>query len=150
MEDMVIKREDAINVKDLLYLLGEFAKEYISADSSQHVKDQYASYIKSNSNLISLILYKKEEPIGCIQLFHYKHPPMLAMDEYIEGEILNFYVLSTERNKEYGQKLLDAIIDEARSNRIGYLRLNSTPSAESIYRRYGFKNPVFNFLSLKI
>jgi hypothetical protein len=149
MKTVEIKKVDSQNIEDLLDLIQEFTKEFVSEENCIHVRNEYSNFMKSN-NLLSFVLYICGKPSGCIQLFYYQHPPMLDTDMYFEGEMLNFYIIKSERKSGYGQKLLDVFLGEAKNLGIRYIRLNSSPDAESIYVRNGFKKPPFSFMGLWI
>lgn len=68
---------------------------------------------------------------------------MLDRKEYKDAELMNFYVIKEYRNKGLGQKLLDRINKEVVKQDIDCVRLNSSPDAESIYERNGYKQPPF-------
>jgi GNAT superfamily N-acetyltransferase len=147
MKTVEIKKVDMHSIQDLLDLIEEFTKEFVSVENCNHVRTQYSNYMQS-TELLSFVLYVNKKPIGCIQLFYYQHPPMLDTDMYLEGEMLNFYIIRSERNSGYGQKLLDVFMQEAKNLGIRYIRLNSSPDAESIYMRNGFKKPPFSYMGI--
>jgi GNAT superfamily N-acetyltransferase len=149
MEEITIKKVKREELDDLLFLIQLFTKEFVSKEKAIHVRNEYLNYLRNEKEnaFISFVAYKKEKPIGCIQLFCYEHPPMLEHDSYLEGEMINFYVVKGERRKGYGQNLLDKFDEEVKNRSIKYVRLNSTLIAEKIYEKNGFKRPEFKVLT---
>ena len=151
MTDCSILPVNHENLSDLLGLIESFVAEVIPEKGSRKVRQDYARYFMSNgtsNQLLSFLLYKNDKAIGCIQVFYHKHPPMLDCDEYLEGEIMNLYVTKNERNKGYGKHLLEHLFKEAHKLGIQCLRLNSSPEAERLYERNGFKTPPFKVYML--
>ncbi len=146
MSNSAIVPVDLGNLSELLDLIEEFVKEVIPEKSSSKVRQDYLRYFERNgvaNDLLSFLLYDNGRVIGCVEVFYRKHPPMLDTEEYIEGEVMNLYVVKSERNRGYGKQLLDHIFKEANKLQIQCLRLTSSPMAERLYERNGFKTPSF-------
>ena len=146
MENMIVTPVDASNIEILLDLIEQFATEFISEQAGSSVRNYYQCYLADHgvaSPLISYLLYKDSMAIGCVQLFRISHPPMLDTAPYEEGEVMNFYVKKSERNKGYGKELMNHLLSASQKAGIRCLRLNSSPEAERLYERHGFKSPPF-------
>jgi ribosomal protein S18 acetylase RimI-like enzyme len=150
---MIMSRDDGIlrvgpeDAGELLDLLKTFTEEVLPEEDSGALRSGYAKFIAlegPQGRLVSYVLRRAGKPVGCVQLFRYSHPPML--DEpasYVEGELLNLYVLPAERRKGCGQALLDRLFEDARKEGLRCIRLNSSPEAEGLYEKNGFKAPPF-------
>jgi GNAT superfamily N-acetyltransferase len=136
---------------DLLDLLETFVREVLPEKDSRAVRAAYARHLatrRAARTMRSLVLYRAGRPIGCAQLFHYPHPPMLDTDAFREAEVMNVYVVEPERRGGCGRMLMDRLIAEARGLGVRNLRLNSSPVAERLYESCGFKAPPFKDYTL--
>lgn len=69
---------------------------------------------------------------------------------YLEGDILNMYTVPHQRRKGVSALILERLIEEARERGISKIALHTTKAGEKLYRKQGFKEPVYPVLELPL
>jgi GNAT superfamily N-acetyltransferase len=145
-ESCEVRRIDRGNREGFLGLIAAFTEEVLPEKDSAGVRAAYRAWMEdeeTGASLCGFLLYSEGRPVGCAQLFCYRPPPMLDTGAFGEAEVMNVYVVPSERRKGFGQVLMDSVIAEARARNVRHLRLNSSPAAERLYEKNGFTRPAF-------
>ncbi|MCK9641344.1 MAG: GNAT family N-acetyltransferase [Prolixibacteraceae bacterium] len=79
-----------------------------------------------------------------------KIPGDLNQSSYLEGDILNMYTLPEYRRKGISSLILKQLLTEAKSMGVSKVALHCSKAGEPLYRKFGFKDPVYPYLELII
>ena len=81
---------------------------------------------------------ENNEIIATSGLCFYKLPPTFSNPSGQIGYVTNMYTLNEYRRRGISSKLLEKIIEEAKSLNYKILRLHSSKDGKNIYKKYGF------------
>ncbi len=77
-----------------------------------------------------------------------KIPGDLNQSLYLEGDILNMYTVPFVRRKGISAMILEHLLTEARRRGINKVSLHTSKDGEKLYRKFGFREPVYPVLEL--
>jgi GNAT superfamily N-acetyltransferase len=77
-------------------------------------------------------------------------PGDFNQSSYLEGDILNMYTIPTARRKGISSLILERLLKEAREIGISKVALHTSKDGELLYRKFGFKDPVYPYLELPL
>jgi len=77
-----------------------------------------------------------------------KIPGDFNQSAYLEGDILNMYTVPFARRKGISATILQQLINEAKNRGISKISLHTSKDGEKLYRKFGFREPVYPVLEL--
>lgn len=69
---------------------------------------------------------------------------------YMEGDILNMYTIPEARRKGISSMILEELLDNAKEMGLSKVSLHTSKDGEQLYRKFGFKDPVYPVLEILI
>lgn len=69
---------------------------------------------------------------------------------YLEGDILNMYTIPEARRHGVSSLILAALLSEAKLHGLSKVSLHTTQEGESLYRKFGFRDPQYPFMEMII
>jgi len=133
-------------IKDIKILI-KLRLKYLTTDSGELGKDETEVIVTQlqdyftrqiNGNFVAFLAEYDGEAISAVYMAVSEKP---ANPTFITGKtatILNVFTYPDYRCKGIATKLLEMIIDEAKSMDISYLELSATYSGKSLYEKFGF------------
>lgn len=106
---------------------------------SQVLKEFYFKGL-SNNTFIAYIAEEGSLAVSTCMMYFYNITPLLYNLDGKVALLTDMYTIPEYRNKGYGMKLLNSIMEFAKS--LDYLKvtLNATTSGRKLYEKYGFKD----------
>jgi len=145
MSNLIIKKAKLKNLKDLIYLLFEDdigkERENLSDKSMNKYKKSFTKILKDSNNEIC-IMTLNDQIIGMMQLTFI---PGLSMQGITRCQIESVRIKKEYRDKGYGSKLINHLIDEAKKLNIRRLSLETGAGeffmpARKLFTRCGFRD----------
>ena len=79
-----------------------------------------------------------------------KIPGDFNQSSYLEGDILNMYTIPSARRKGISAMILEQLLIEARWRGVSKVALHTSKDGEKLYRKFGFKEPIYPVLELNL
>lgn len=120
-------------------------------DQETSIKNALTEYFQSSLAEGSFIAWMAEldrKPIGFGGMVIQRIPAHFHLPNGMQGYILNMYTLHEHRRKGIGAEILHRLVNEGKEIGLTRIYLNSTKAGIEIYKRKGFKLPVFPELEL--
>lgn len=133
----------------ILYLTedhGTLTEEETSRISAS-LPDYYKRHL--NSDLFVYVCTNESEIVSCCFLLVTEKP---ANPDFINGKtgtLLNVYTKPEHRKQGYAKKLLEMMLDDAKSMGLDFVELKSTEDGYGLYKAVGFKDTVTKYHNMK-
>lgn len=131
-DDWMIASDILLNVIDHLNKMGKSLWNYRQADTA-HLKEAYKLnelyFYRSENEIYGMVFIQNADPLFW--------PEVVPNESYFMHKLA---VLPKFKGKGFGYKILDSVLELARTNGVKYVRLDCDPRAEltSYYQSYGF------------
>lgn len=131
----------------LLYL-EELQGEMNNAYKKQLTEDLQNYFRKAITEKRFLALFAElgNNPVGFGAMVLKEIPGDAYKTIYLEADILNMYTLPAYRRKGISSHILERLIAEAKKMGISKLALHTSKDGEELYKKYGFKIPLYPYL----
>jgi GNAT superfamily N-acetyltransferase len=119
--------------KKLLLVEGAIAEQSIDTE----LEEYFSENIQKNT-FIAWLAIENDEIIATSGLCFYQLPPYFLNPSGKVAYITNMYTIDKYRRKGIATKLLEKIIEEAKSLDYKIIRLHASSQGKSLYIKYGF------------
>jgi len=143
MEIRKAKTEDCRNLTELRIEMRKEREQESLKENEQVFYNNIFGFFSENiasGNFVSYVAVDSREIIATSGLCFYKVPPSYKNPTGLVAYITNMYTKKQYRKMGIATKLLDCLIDEAKSRDCIKITLNASDAGKPIYIKYGFKD----------
>lgn len=101
-------------------------------------------------SFVAIVAKIENQPISYGGMIIKRIPGDFNQSAYIEGEILNMYTIPEARRQGVASIILKQLLRIAREKGMSKVALHTSKDGERLYRSFGFANPEYPFLELRI
>jgi len=130
----------------LAEMQGERSEEYQTRLKNELT--QYFQQALSEDRIFAFLAEQDNQPLSFGAMVLKKIPGDFNQSSYLEGDILNMYTLPFARRKGISALILEQLITKARLRGISKVSLHTSKDGETLYRKFGFSEPVYPVLEL--
>lgn len=87
----------------------------------------------------TVLAYRSGEAVGCASICYLTVMPTYSHKSGNRAHIMNVYVRKEHRRQELARKMMEALLDEAKSRGVTSVTLDATESGKPLYAALGFK-----------
>lgn len=112
-------------------------------ENHQTFYDSTYNYFYENivgGNFVAYIAVENDEIVATSGLCFYSVPPTYKNTTGLVAYVMNMYTRQQYRKRGIATKLLDCLINEAKSRNCTKVTLNASDMGKPIYQKYGFKD----------
>lgn len=112
--------------------------------------NQYFSEALAEDRIFAFLAELDGEPLSFGAMVLKKIPGDFNQSSYLEGDILNMYTVPTARRKGISALILQQLLNEALHRGVTKVALHTSKDGEKLYRKFGFKEPVYPVLEINL
>ena len=119
----------------------------------QLLKKQLEEYFRKNiasGSFFAVMATFEDQILGYGAMVLRNIPGDLSKASYLEGDILNMYTLPHARRQGIGTLILKQLLKDAWLMGLSKVALHTSKDGEKLYRNFGFNEPLFPYLELKL
>ena len=130
----------------LAEMQGERSKEY--QQQLKNELNQYFSEALAEKRFFAFLAEQDGEIFSFGAMVLKKIPGDFNQSSYLEGDILNMYTVPFARRKGISALILQQLLNEALKRGISKVSLHTSKDGEKLYRKFGFREPVYPVLEI--
>lgn len=119
---------------EMLKVVNNLSEDYVFA--SDFVENCRKNFLEGNQT--DLLCMENGQAVGCATLCYISMMPTFAHPTGNRSHLMNVYVREEYRHKGLAKKMLNMLIDEARSRGVTEISLDATSMGRPLYNAMGF------------
>lgn len=151
---MIIDKASEKEIDELVKLRLAYLQEDLGMISEQDMKYLQATlpqYFRNhlNRDLMIYVVREAEEIVACAFLLIVEKPmsPMFITGK--TGAVLNVYTRPEYRKKGYAKRLMNVLLEDAKTNELSVVELKATEDGYHLYQSVGFEDVVSKYHNMR-
>ena len=121
----------------------EMLKEVNSLDADYHYSESFVEESRRfflNGDQTTVLALDGERVIGCATICYFSVMPTFSHPTGKRAHLMNVYTAKEYRGQGIGMKMVNKLIDEARSKGATEISLDATEAGRPLYKKCGFED----------
>lgn len=138
---MEIVKATKENIEDLMSIRLEMLKEVNNLPSNYEYKSDFIENCRKNfleGNQTDVLCFENDIPIACATLCYISMMPTFSHPTGNRAHLMNVYVKKEYRKQGLARKMLQILIDEAKTRGVTEISLDATEAGKPLYKSMGF------------
>ena len=132
----------------LTEMQGERSDEY--QEVLKNELNQYFREALNEDRFFAFLAEQDGEALSFGGMVLKKIPGDFNQSSYLEGDILNMYTVPNVRRKGISALILQNLLNEALRRGVTKVSLHTSNDGEKLYRKFGFRDPVYPVMEINL
>ena len=129
------------------------AKGAMSREEQEDIENQLKIYLQKripSGDFVAFIAEDSGDVLSTAFLAIVERPPTTAFSSNLTGTVYNVFTYPEFRRKGYAEKIMSALLDEAKELNLYSVNLLATPDGKNLYEKLGFAPVNHTYMNKKI
>lgn len=152
---MIVRKALPCDAEQMIKLRCAYIEEEFGAQQTQKLfvlKKQLCTYFEAHlgSDLLSYVADRNGELVSIAMLVTIEKPANPSFITGKTGLLLNVYTLPANRHQGLATRIIEKLIEEAKTKELSYIALDATEQGIFLYQKLGFKVHMSRYKSMRL